>query len=168
MDTKKALKKGATLGAGIFLKKALSYPFDYILYPLMLIWLGHIWGGLVMTVLSIPFNLFIIRVYDWSKIDWLLIETAKAVRYEEAKSGWRGFVGRTLRKSDVLAFFVLCFDDPTVVTLYLRHGSNQYDGMSRRDWKIFLAATVVANLYWIVGWVAIIELWRWVVGTFTF
>lgn len=136
------------------MKRLFNYPFDFLLYPAMMIWLGNIWGGVVMTLLSIITNLLVIRAYDWSKTDWLCIEALKGLREKESTGKWKRFIGRILQKSDVVAFFVLCFDDPITVTLYLRHGSYQHNGMSRRDWKIFLSATIVANLYWIIGWTA--------------
>ena len=117
-----------------------------------------------MTILSVFLNLLIIRAYDWSKTDWLLIETLKGLREDQSPGRWKQFIRKLLRKSDVLAFFVLCFDDPITVTLYLRHGSHQYNGMSARDWKIFFAATVVANLYWIIGWSAVIEGAKWLIS----
>ena len=151
------LKRALLVGAGLAMKQAINWPFDLILYPLMMLWLGHLWGGIVMTILSVFLNLLVIAGYDWAKTDWLLIEALKQIRDDPPSNGWRGLVGRLLRKGDVPAFFILCADDPITVTLYLRQGSYQFNGLSGRDWRIFLAATVVANLYWIVGWAMVIE-----------
>lgn len=151
------LKRAVLVGAGLAMKRAINWPFDLILYPAMMVWLGHLWGGVVMTILSLFLNLLVIAGYDWAKTDWLLIEALKKLRDDPPDDGWRGVVGRTLRKGDVPAFFILCADDPITATLYLRHGSHQYNGLSRRDWRIFLAATMVANLYWIAGWAVVIE-----------
>lgn len=142
----------------------INYPFDFLLYPAVLIWLGNIWGGLAMTILSVFLNVLIIRAYDWSKTDWLLIETLKGFREDPKAGKWKRLLGYVLRKSDILAFFILCIDDPITVTLYLRHGAHQYNGMSRRDWRIFFAATVVSNLYWIAGWAVVIEGVKWLIG----
>jgi len=136
----KVVKKGLTFGAGLLLKWGINYPFDFLLYPVVLIWLGNIWGGLVMTVLSVILNIIIIRAYDWSQTDWLLIETLKGLRENDSKSKWQHFFYTILNKSDILAFFILCFDDPITVTLYLRKGSAKYNGMAWRDWKIFFFA----------------------------
>ena len=156
------VSRGATFGAGLLLKHSINEPFDLILYPAVLLWLGNIWGGLVMTALSVVLNVIIIRAYDWSKTDWLLIETLKGVRDEAVSVGKRKrLIRRLLQKSDTLAFFILCLDDPITATLYLRKGSHQYNGMSARDWKIFFAATIVANLYWIIGIASVIEVVKW-------
>lgn len=152
------LKRAVTLGAGLAMKRAVNYPFDFLLYPVMLLWLGYAWGGLVMTVLSVFLNLLVIMAYDWSATDWFLIEELKGFRENQPEGKWKRLVAKFLRKGDVAAFFILCLDDPITVTLYLRHGAHQYNGMRRRDWGIFLAATVVANMYWIFGWTVALEL----------
>jgi hypothetical protein len=154
---KSFLKRALTLCAGLAMKRAINYPFDFLLYPTMMIWLGNFSGGVVMTILSMVLNLIVISAYDWSKTDWLAIETLKELKETENLGFWKRLVHKLLHKNDTLAFFVLCFDDPITTTLYLRHGAHQYNGMSRRDWKIFLLATVVANAYWIIGWSSLIE-----------
>lgn len=35
-----------------------------------------------------------------------------------------------------------------IAMIYLRHGTHQNNGMSGRDWRIFLASLGVANVYW--------------------
>lgn len=162
MKKKSFLKRALTLCAGLAMKRAINYPFDLLLYPAMMIWLGNLSGGVVMTILSVILNLIVISAYDWSKTDWLAIETLKELKETEDLGFWKRLVHKLLQKSDIVAFLVLCFDDPITTTLYLRHGAHQYNGMSRRDWNIFLLATVVANVYWIIGLSTIIELWRWI------
>lgn len=157
--------KIATFGAGVAIKKTLDYGFDYGLYPLALLWLGYLWGGVVMTAASVVLNLAVIRAYDWSKKDWLLLETLKELKDRARGSGPRGVVSRVLQWGDVPAFFLLSWlEDAIVVTLYLRRGAHLFNGLSRRDWLIFAAATLVSNLFWILSLASIIELLRWLVG----
>jgi len=40
--------------------------------------------------------------------------------------------------------------DPFITTAFMRAGTGQYDGMSRKDWKIFWLSVLVANLWWIL------------------
>ena len=40
--------------------------------------------------------------------------------------------------------------DPFVTTVYMRHGAGAYSGLSTRDWKIFWASVLVANLWWTI------------------
>ena len=143
---------------GLSLRWMINHGFDYVLYPIILVWLGNEDGAVVLTILATIINVLIIRVYDWSKTDWLLIEKIKHMGEREDHTGWKAHVFKFARKNKVLTFLVLCADDPVTVTLYFRKGSYQYNGMSARDWKIFIASNVVSNLYWVGGWVAAIEL----------
>jgi hypothetical protein len=154
-------EKIATFGAGVAIKKTLDYGFDYGLYPVALIYFGYLWGGVIMTIASVFLNLAVIRAYDWSQRDWLMLETLKELKHKSQDEGVGGFVGWVLRKGDAPAFFILSWiEDAIVVTLYLRHGFNQFNGLSRRDWMIFWASTVVSNLFWILSVVSVIEIIR--------
>ena len=154
-------QKIGTFGLGVAIKKSLDYAFDYLLYPVVLIYLGYAWGGVVMTIASVFLNLAVIRACDGSKRDWLLLETLKGLKQQSEEEGVGGFVGWVLRKGDVAAFFILSWiDDAIVVTLYLRHGIGAYNGLARRDWMIFRAATMVSNLFWIFSVASVIAAFR--------
>ncbi|MCE9628728.1 MAG: hypothetical protein K8Q91_01905 [Candidatus Vogelbacteria bacterium] len=156
----KMLKHGVTLGVGLILKRAVDWPFDYIMYPAALLYLGNMAGGVFMTLLSIIVNILIIRAYDWVEVDWFLIERLKDLKEKPSKPEgvYKRFLSYILKKGDVVAFFVLCMDDPITTTLYLRKGAFHFNGFGRRDWWIFTAATIVSNLYWIIGLGTIIEI----------
>ena len=153
--------KLATFGTGLLIKKAMDYAFDYLLYPAALIMLGYLWGGIVMTIASVFLNLLVIRAYDWAKRDFLLLETLKQLRVSDSTHRGKRLLAAALSKGDVAAFFVLSwFEDPTVVTLYLRKGSGKFGGLSRRDWAIFWASTLVSNLMWAGSLISLIEIVR--------
>lgn len=153
---------------GVAVRWVVNHWFDYLLYPIVLAWLGTLYGGIALILLAGVINIGLIRAYDWSKTDWFLIEKIKSLIEQneqgsvEGMSRWFAWLLRHTRQRPVLVFFVLCIDDPITVTLYFREGSYQFNGMNRKDWWIFLAANVVSNLYWIFGWVAIIEVFRWI------
>ena len=156
---KHILLGGGRFATGMAMKKGLEIAFDYALYPAVLIWLGYIWGGITMTALAVVLNLLIIRAYDWAKVDWLFIEKLKYIREDDSlELPWllRWF-RPLLKKGDIPAFFILSLDDPVTATLYLRKGAFKYNGLTRRDWNIFIAANLVSNLYWILGIAAMIE-----------
>lgn len=166
-----AVRRIGAFGTGYAGKAGLDFVFDNIAYPAMIVWLSRIWGEswgsaaawAIMTPLSVPFNLFEIWLYDRLKKDWFSFEAIKDLKGRTAAPGWRGWITKLLHRGDVWAFVILSIkEDPTMTMLYLRQGSYQYNGMSRRDWKIFLASTVVANLYWTIRWSAIIVAFRWV------
>jgi len=68
-----------TLIAGLAMKRAINWPFDVGLYLPVIVWLGPVWGGLLMAVVSVPLNLLVLRAYDRSQRDWLMIERVKSV-----------------------------------------------------------------------------------------
>ncbi|MEK7101844.1 MAG: hypothetical protein AAB882_01690 [Patescibacteria group bacterium] len=138
------------MAVGHTFKQVEEFVFDYTLYPAVIALLGAVTGGLVMTVFSALLCYLYIRFYDWSQKDWLGLELAKEMRDGPAKRGRVArFMQRIVRKGDVAAFFALsCYTDPFVTTVYLRRGAEAYNGLSERDWKIFWASVLVANLWW--------------------
>ncbi len=71
----------------------------------------------------------------------------------------------TLRQSDLIACILLSIKfDPFIVTVYLRQGA--FDGMPRRDWRIFLLSWLIGNAWWSVvcftGLSAVQWGWAWV------
>ena len=155
----------ANFATGLLLKKGLDYVFDYAIYPAALLLLGYGWGSFSMICVSALGNLLLIRAYDWSKRDFFLIESLKAIKESSGGSIWRRRIGALLRSSDAVAFFVLSWlEDALIVTLYLRRGSHLYNGFTRRDWCIFAASTMTSNLLWILSLMSIIEVASFLLG----
>ncbi len=149
MSTDVVFKLGTT-SLALAAKKALDYGFDYVLYPAALLYLGYWWGGVAMTVASVVLNIGLIRLYDWTHQDLLMIERLKNFRSNLLESGRGSLLLKVLQGSDVVAFLVLSLiEDPAVVTLYLRRGSHQYNSLSPSDWLVFTGSTVLSNLTWI-------------------
>ena len=156
------LKRGLIFASGLVMKNTLNWGVDYVLYPIALVALGVVWGGLIMTIFTVITNLILIKSYDWSKTDWLLIESAKAFRDGEPTAGKTSFITKVLRLSDPIVLFILSiWDDPFTTTLYMRRGGHQYNGMSRRDWMIFSVSSIISNLFWIGAWSSLIALYYW-------
>jgi len=54
-----------------------------------------------------------------------------------------------MRKGDIFALVVLSiYSEPVKVTLYMRHGANQFNGFSQRDWMVFLTSVAIGNVSW--------------------
>lgn len=148
-----------TTGVAVASKKVLDYGFDYVLYPATLLYLGYWWGGVAMTLASVVLNIGLIRFYDWTQRDLLMIERLKDLRSKVSEKGHGSILSKVLLGSDIAAFFVLSvIEDPAVATLYLRRGSYQYNSLSRSDWLVFIGSTMVANLAWILGISTVYEL----------
>jgi methionyl-tRNA formyltransferase len=120
---------------------------DYVLYPFVIYKLGLLHGGIVMSLFSFLVCLLTLWFYDWSKRDWLGIEAIKQLKDYEGAGWFQRQLSRLLRKGDPVACVVLSIKfDPFITTAYMRHGA--FTGMSRRDWKIFVASWLIGNVYW--------------------
>ncbi|MEK7461711.1 MAG: hypothetical protein AAB586_01430 [Patescibacteria group bacterium] len=123
--------------------------FNLVLYPSVLWFLGLIWGAAVMWLLSLLVCYFTILFYDWCKVDWLGIETIKEVRDAEETGIFHGILKWILSKGDmVVVLAISVYWDPFVCVVYLRQGAHQYNGMTRKDWKVFLISFVISNAWW--------------------
>ena len=139
--------------------------------------LGLTRGFVVMSVISFLTCLLFIQFYDWLKVDWLGIEVAKEVRdfgpewikklNPESiivKILWWPFskiiliILWALKKGGFVAFVALSvYTDPFITTVYMRKGRHEYNGLSRKDWQMFIASTIVSNGYWAIITFAILE-----------
>ncbi|MFA6278867.1 MAG: hypothetical protein WC638_02155 [Candidatus Paceibacterota bacterium] len=153
------------MAIGHTFKQVEEFLFDYLMYPAMIAALGTVIGGIIMSSLSASLCYLYINFYDWSKQDWLGLELLKEVRDGEDRKGRTArFVQKIARKSDWIAFFVLsCYTDPFVTTVYLRHGVEEYNGLSKRDWKVFWASVVVANVWWTIAMTLVVMMIRFLI-----
>jgi hypothetical protein len=146
---RKSWERLGILGVGLLGNQLQVVLFDYVLYPFVIWRAGLLWGALIMTGLSFAVCLALLRFYDWSRRDWLGIETVKRLRDEPAAEGVRQRIGELLRRSDGFALVVLSIRfDPFVTILYIRHGSHAYAGLSRREWRLFLVSNLISNAWW--------------------
>lgn len=142
------MKRFAELFSGLLVWNVTDYVFDYALYPLVVWKLGPVLGGGVMAILSLVACLILLRIYDGLKRDWLGIEFVKGLRHYDGPSRWQRGLAWLLSRGDGVAFVVLSAKyDPFITTAYMRHG--KFNGMTRRDWIIFLASWLLSNLIWI-------------------
>jgi hypothetical protein len=148
LPDRKFQRRTAELATGFLTWNILDNAFDYALYPFVIWKLGPWIGGAIMTVLSLLFCLFLLRLYDRLGRDWLGIEFVKNLRHYEGTSRWRRWLAWLVSQGDAVAFVVLSVKyDPFITTAYMRHEA--YKGMSRRDWIIFLGSWLLANGLWI-------------------
>ena len=155
-------KRVSELLVGVAVNRFIAYIFDYVLYPFIIYYFGAIKGGVVMTFLVLIICLLTIRLYDWSKRDWLGIETIKRLKYYDGAKVIGQISAWVLRKSDVVIFMFLSAKyDPFVTTVYLRHGS--FNGMMKRDWQIFTGSLLFGNLYWITVCYSGVSIVEWAV-----
>jgi hypothetical protein len=138
--------------------------FELVLYPFVIFWLGLWLGFVVMALLSFVVCWLTMKFYDWSKRDWLGIEAIKGLKDYNGPRRSARWLAWVLRRSDPVACVLMSIKfDPFIVTAYLRRGS--FNGMSRRDWRIFWASWFIGNVWWsllcFAGVETATELWRW-------
>jgi hypothetical protein len=159
----KAATRIAELTCGISIKSLVSYSFDYLLYPFVIYKLGILTGGTIMMFLSLLACVILIKFYDWSKRDWLGIETIKGLKEYHGDNRLGRLTAWLLQRSEPVVFLFLSIkEDPFITMIYLRHGSHQFNGMSARDWRIFLTSLVIANIYWTLAAYMGISVVEWV------
>jgi len=142
-----------------------NYLYDYLLYPFVIWKLGVVKGGVIMIILSTLICYLLLVFYDWSKKDWLGIESIKQVREYGGSSKIGRIASWILKRGNVAVMILLSLQfDPFITTAYMRLGSGQYNGLSKRDWKIFFTSTFIANVFWIIvsyGGVSLIKyIWQ--------
>jgi hypothetical protein len=135
---------------------------DYILYPFVIWKMGIVRGGLIMTAVSFLLCYLTFLFYDWSKKDWLGIETIKGIKDYRGENKIGKFTSWVLKKGNPIALFFLSIKfDPFIVTAYMRQGSHKYNGLSKRDWKIFIGSLLLGNAYWTLACYLGITLFEW-------
>lgn len=170
-------KRVAIVALGYTFNFTFDWIFNYPLYGYVIERWGLKNGYFIMATLSFLTCLAFIRFYDWAKVDWLGIEVAKEV--QDFGPMWikninvESKIGRILwwpvskiillilwavSKGGLIAFFALSvFTDPFITTVYMRKGWGEFNGLSRRDWLIFLASTIVGNAYWSIRTFALLN-----------
>ena len=99
-------------------------------------------------ILSMFVDLGTLKFYDWFKKDWLALETLKDL--QNRKNFWGKLFNFVHDKNVFVTVIVLSLtSNAFIVTAYMRKGSFQYNGLTKRDWNIFLASSLLTNLYWV-------------------
>jgi len=155
-------EKIGIFGIGILANWLIVHTGDYILYPFVIWKMGIVRGGLIMTAVSFLLCYLTFLFYDWSKKDWLGIETIKGIKDYRGENKIGKFTSWVLKKGDPIALFFLSIKfDPFIVTAYMRQGSHKYNGLSKRDWKIFIGSLLLGNAYWTLACYLGITLFEW-------
>lgn len=175
-QTKQPVRWGRRFGLaaiGHSAKQVEEFLFDWLLYGAVVAWattqFGSLWGSVVAFAVMTPLSIFIcllyMAFYDWTKKDWFGFEAVKGARddVEESRGFWKKIMRSIMRLGDIPAFILLSINsDPFMTTVYMRKGADQYNGMTKRDWRIFYGSAILANGYWTLRWTVIVALLAWV------
>jgi hypothetical protein len=150
----------AILGIGLLANWLMVNGFNLLLYPFIIWKLGILNGGFVMTILSFLVCYATLLFYDWSKKDWLGIETIKDVKNYDGSKKVGKLTAWIMQKSDPVIFLFLSIKfDSFITTAYMRQG--KYSGMGKREWAIFMGSLLISNIYWILACYMGISLFEW-------
>lgn len=131
----------------------INYSFDFVLYPFALYKLGVVVGFFTMMLLSFLFCWGYFIIYDYLKRDFLGIEFSKekmsSIIASEDSVGLKLLLVRVLRKSRAFLFvFLSIYFDPFVAVAFERKGNFAYNGLSARDWRLFIISLIISNGFW--------------------
>lgn len=131
----------------------INYSFDFVLYPFVLYNLGVVVGFFTMMFLSFLFCWGYFIIYDYLKRDFLGIEFSKekmsSIIASEDSVGLKLLLVRVLRKSRAFLFvFLSIYFDPFVAVAFERKGNFAYNGLSARDWRLFILSLIISNGFW--------------------
>jgi hypothetical protein len=143
-------RKLGILSVGLSINWMITWGFDLILYPSVIYFFGILWGSIIMIALSFLICYATIIFYDITKKDWIGIESIKGLKELNPDSRTKKLVSWIAKKSDPVALVLLSIHfDPFITVAYMRHGAHKYNGLSKRDWVIFIISLAIGNLYWI-------------------
>lgn len=115
------LKKAGVAGSGFLLYHGFYVFYSSFATPYLVWKVGMIEGFLIMFVFLIIFSFSIVKIYDHSKTDWLLIDKLKVkLLSEQNPNRIIKYIRTFLRNGDLaVKAAILCWD-PVVVVLYYR------------------------------------------------
>lgn len=128
--------------------------FDYVLYPFVIYEAGLVKGFAIMIFLSFLSCVLMILLYDYLKKDFLAIEYSKEKLDLLTANNEGGRLKRSfkwlLKRSQIFLFVFLSVYDPFIATIFMRKGSNQYNGLKARDWQVLTLSLFIGNGIWAV------------------
>ena len=140
----------ATYTVGFSAYSVFAWLFDYPLFGGVMWYFGAVWGSLIMLALTFAVDIGSIRLYDWSKRDWLALEFIRSHRDYSGRNIFRRAARFVLTKTPVW-IQVLCLSvkfNAFIITTLLREEGSSHNGLSRRDWGIFAVSFIAAQVYW--------------------
>jgi hypothetical protein len=166
----------ATLGLGhignLLMGKVIDWVVDPIVAFLLFSCIGGVKGFIItwmtLSIISFFACYATLKFYDWSKTDWLGIEAIKTLKELEGNS-FKRMIAKIIQQGDVFALIVLSvLFDPFIVVAYMRHGVNKFNGLNKRDWKIFLTSIMLSNGWQTIliygGLIGIKHFWRMIIS----
>ncbi len=164
----------ARVSAGLALYEAFNLGYDFVLYPATMLWLGVLWGAILMAAGSLASCAVLFWLYDRQKIDWLGAHAIGQIKHKDVKNrlehwlAWISSPKHTWRERTIHGgVFILLnsYIDPLIVAVHCRQ--RHFTGLQWRDWRILLGAVTAANCWWIAKCGLLVGGLQWLYGEFT-
>jgi hypothetical protein len=166
-------KHVAEVGVPLTIYEIFNRVYDWGFYPFAIWYLGYIWGSLVATLGSFVSCAVLYYLYDVMKVDWLRANAARSLSNKannntfEKFFAWIGSPKKTLRDrvAGVSLFIALNWAvDPLIVAIFFKQ--KHFEGLTTKDWLIFLASVTTANLIWVAQIASVIVGLKWLISPF--
>jgi hypothetical protein len=154
------------VAVGLSTYSTLTFLFDYPLFGAVIFYFGALKGSLIMMALSLFVDLCSIRIYDWSKKDWLALEFIRSHRRYAGKNLIRRMLRWILTGTPtvVQVIFLSLKFNAFIVTALLRDPSSSFKGLSGHDRGVFALSFITSQLCWSACIAAGVEGISWVVS----
>lgn len=126
---KQLLVRGVWFSAGGSVLWLVNQGFDWVLFPFVICKTGIVVGGILMATLSVPFNFFLIQIYDILGLDLFALEAVKRAQENiPVKKTWyqKIFVG-----SKWPTFVLMSMWDPIPAVIYIRDGHGKFNSLDK-------------------------------------
>jgi len=124
-----------------------NWCFDNVLYVYAVHRLGLLAGGALMTCLAGLQCAATLLLYERMRIDWVGAGSLAHLTTIENPAWWQRVILWAMQRGNAFVFVALCvFQDAFITTAYFRRG--RFDGLTVRDWRIFISSVLLSNLYW--------------------
>ena len=114
--------------------------------------MGYLSSVLVTTIIYILIGILSVKIYDYCKKDYLLIEALKDAEKNNQTSELNFIIKLILkwtRKNKTILGLLLASQNPGLIVIYYREGSFLYNGFVGKNMKIFFFINLlIVNVYW--------------------
>lgn len=133
------------------LYNSFSWLYDYLFCGAVILWLGPIKGGLILTVTTAIVDYYTLKIYTLSSTDLLGIEYIRSYRTYDGNNFFKRIFKFILTKTPIwLQIIVLTpKSNAFLTTALLREEGHTFANMTKRDWAIFWGSFICSQIYWI-------------------
>ncbi len=138
-------KKLGAIGVGFLGTAIVNRLFNYLLYPAVIVLLGPLHGGAVMTVVALALNYSLVMVYEQTGQDWFGFEW---LRLQKERGG--RFLRLALKSGHWPVFIFLSCEDPFKAFVFVRGRRPAGERFTQEDWVVFWGSNLIGNVVWIL------------------